>query len=83
MKKGEFHESKPIDVVHETKLLLENLNCKTEFLSDHNSNYLQLNGKIPDEKEEMLKYINETLETIRLVPGAEDKIFPPNRVRHI
>lgn len=83
VKRGEFHESTPIDVVSETRLLLENLTCKTEFLSDHNSNYLQLNGPLPEEKQNMLKYIDEVLETIKLVPGACDKLFPPERVRHI
>ncbi len=83
VKRGEFHESSPLDVVHETRLLLEKLTCKTELVSDHNSNYLQLNGPLPDEKEKMLRYIDEILETIRLVPGAEDKIFPPNRIRRI
>jgi hypothetical protein len=83
VKRGEFHESSPVDVVRETRLLLNNLTCKTEFVSDHNSNYLQLNGPLPEEKEKMLKYIDEVLETIRLVPGAEEKIFPADRVRRI
>ena len=83
VKRGEFHELKPVEVVEETKLLLENLECTTEFLSDHNSNYLQLNGKLPVEKEKMLKYIDEILETIRIVPGSEDKLFPPDKIRHI
>ncbi|WP_455392408.1 radical SAM protein [[Eubacterium] cellulosolvens] len=83
MKRGEFHETEPLDVVRETRLLLENLDCKTEFLSDHNSNYLPLNGRLPEEKQKMLEYIDETLETVSLVPGAEQKIFPPNRIRHL
>jgi len=83
MKRGEFHEAEPLDVVNETKLLLENLDCTTEFLSDHNSNYLPLNGRIPEDKSKMLDYINETLETIRLVPEAANELFSPNRVRHL
>ncbi len=83
MKRGEFHEAEPLDVVQETRLLLENLDCNTEFLSDHNSNYLALNGRIPEDKTKMLEYIDETLETIRLVPDSVDKIFPANRVRHL
>ena len=82
-KKGEFHEARPIDIVRETRLLLENMDCTTEFLSDHNSNYLSLNGRIPEDKQAMLDHIDETLETIRLVPGAEERIFPPDRVRHM
>jgi radical SAM superfamily enzyme YgiQ (UPF0313 family) len=82
-KRGEFHESSPVDVVRETRLLIGNLECKTEFLSDHNSNYLPLNGRLPEDKSKMLEYIDDTLETIRLVPGAEEQLFPPDRVRHI
>lgn len=82
-KRGEFHEASPVDIVHETRLLIENLECKTEFLSDHNSNYLSLNGSLPEDKSKMLAYIDDTLETIRLVPGAEEKLFPKDRVRHL
>ena len=83
LKRGEFHESSALDIVHETRLLIENLNCTTEFLSDHNSNYLSLNGHLPEAKTEMLEHIDSTLETIRLVPGAEDQLFPPNKARHL
>jgi radical SAM superfamily enzyme YgiQ (UPF0313 family) len=82
-KRGEFHEAEPLDVVRETQLLLQNLNCKTEFLSDHNSNYLPLNGRIPEDKQKMLDYIDETLETVKLVPGAKEKLFPANMTRHL
>jgi radical SAM superfamily enzyme YgiQ (UPF0313 family) len=81
--KGLFHESDPVDIIHETRLLLEKLECKTEFLSDHNSNYLSLNGMLPEDKDKMLEYIDETLETIRLVPGAKEMLFPPNKIRHL
>jgi radical SAM superfamily enzyme YgiQ (UPF0313 family) len=82
-KRGEFHEAEPLDVVRETQLLLQNLDCKTEFLSDHNSNYLPLNGRIPEDKQKMLDYIDETLETVKLVPGAKEKLFPANMTRHL
>jgi radical SAM superfamily enzyme YgiQ (UPF0313 family) len=81
MKRGEFHEQTPLEIVKETRLLLENIKCKTEFLSDHNSNHIPLNGKIPEDKSKLLQHIDDTLETCRLVPGAEDKIFPPDRAR--
>ena len=83
LKRGEFHEAEPLDIVHETRLLLKNLDCKTEFLSDHNSNYLPLNGRIPEDKQKMLDYIDETLETVKLVPGAKEQLFPSNKIRHL
>ncbi len=82
-RRGEFQEASAIEIVRETRLLIENLNCDTEFVSDHNSNYLPLNGKIPEDKSRMLQYIDDTLETVRIVPGAEEKLFPKDKVRHI
>jgi radical SAM superfamily enzyme YgiQ (UPF0313 family) len=83
LKRGEFHEASALDIVKETRLLIENIDCTTEFLSDHNSNYLQLNGKFPDDKNKLLRIIDDVLETIRLVPGSENKLFPPDKVRHL
>ena len=83
MKRGEFHESTPVEVIKETQLLISNLDCNTEFLSDHNSNYLPLNGHLPEDKSKLLEYINETLETIRLVPGSDEKLFTTDRSRHL
>jgi radical SAM superfamily enzyme YgiQ (UPF0313 family) len=83
VRRGEIHEASPLDIVKETRLLIENMDCNTEFLSDHNSNYLQLNGKFPKDKNKMLEDIDNVLETIRLVPGSENKLFPPDKVRHL
>jgi radical SAM superfamily enzyme YgiQ (UPF0313 family) len=83
IKRGEIHEPEPLDIVKETRLLIKNMDCTTEFLSDHNSNYLQLNGKFPEDKEKLLKDIDSVLETVRLVPESEKQLFPPGKVRHL
>jgi len=46
----------------EVRLLVENLDCNSELLSDHNSNYWDVSGKFPDDKERMLEEIDRALE---------------------
>jgi len=61
MEKGDFIEASPETVVKELRLLIENLNVDSEFLTDHVSNYIDLNGKLPEEKEKLLKKIDGIL----------------------
>ena len=49
----------------ETKLLLENLEVTSQFLSDHISNLLPLHGKLPEDKEEMIQMIDEALKGLK------------------
>ena len=37
------------------------LECRTFLTSDHYSNYLDLNGRLPDEKPRLLDAINQAL----------------------
>jgi len=46
----------------ETRLLVEHLQGPTTLLSDHVSNFLNVNGRIPEDKEEMLAEIDEALQ---------------------
>ena len=45
----------------ETRLLIENLKGPTVLLSDHISNFLDVRGRIPEDKELMLETIDEAL----------------------
>jgi biotin synthase-like enzyme len=45
----------------ETRLLVDKLEGPTVLLSDHMSNFLDVNGRIPDDKELMLQAIDEAL----------------------
>jgi hypothetical protein len=49
----------------ETKLLLENLEVTSQFLSDHMSNLLPLHGKLPEDKEEMIQMTDEALKGLK------------------
>ncbi len=47
------------EIVEELKLLIENLECHSNFVSDHINNLLQeVEGRLPQDKEKMLAVIN-------------------------
>jgi radical SAM superfamily enzyme YgiQ (UPF0313 family) len=47
--KGRFHLLSPHQVLQET-LLIENITCRTILTSDHYTNYLDLSGKLPEDR---------------------------------
>jgi len=59
--------------LEETRLLVERLEGPTMVLSDHISNFLDVHGRIPDEKDLMLATIDEALEwpSSRFRPPSE------------
>ncbi len=56
-KKGEFELLTPGETIQEMYWLIESLNCKTVFRSNHASNYLPIGGNLPEDKENLLKQI--------------------------
>jgi radical SAM superfamily enzyme YgiQ (UPF0313 family) len=64
MMEGRFHPASPETILKETKLLLEGLHVTPEFLSDHISNLLPLHGKLPEDREEMIRMIGEALKQL-------------------
>ncbi|MDR0854624.1 MAG: radical SAM protein [Clostridiales Family XIII bacterium] len=63
IKEGRFDLLAPIDVIKETKLLIENINVENEciFRSNHASNYLSLRGTLPQDKKAMLDQLDRAL----------------------
>jgi radical SAM superfamily enzyme YgiQ (UPF0313 family) len=59
---GRFRLLAPRQVLEETRRLLEGLRCRTTLLSDHYTNYLNLEGRIPDERGRLLSEIDRALE---------------------
>jgi radical SAM superfamily enzyme YgiQ (UPF0313 family) len=51
----------PQSVIEETKLLLEHLEVKSMFLSDHWSNFINLRGQLPHDKERLLREADQAL----------------------
>ncbi len=61
IKKGRFQLLSPHQALQETRLLIENLSISTVITSDHYSNYLNLSGKLPEDKDRLLKTVNQAL----------------------
>jgi hypothetical protein len=58
VKNGTFIRATDEEIIEEEKLLIENLNCQSNFISDHITNLLQeIEGKLPEDKEKMLAII--------------------------
>ncbi len=52
----------PFEALAETRLLIENLSGPTQLLSDHHSNFLNLQGALPEHRETLLAQIDEALD---------------------
>jgi radical SAM superfamily enzyme YgiQ (UPF0313 family) len=52
----------PYEALAETRLMIENLHGPTHLLSDHVSNFLDLQGHLPDRREALLAQIDEALD---------------------
>jgi radical SAM superfamily enzyme YgiQ (UPF0313 family) len=61
IRKGRFQLLSPHEVLRETRQLVERLDCHTLLASDHYSNYLDLNGRLPDAKPSLLEAIDQAL----------------------
>ena len=59
--KGEYRLVTAREALHETRALVENLTCKTTLLSDHLSNFYNISGTLPQDRELMLKEIDHAL----------------------
>ena len=63
MKEGKFKEASSVDILKEIRTIIENINCDKEivFRANHASNYLNLAGTLPCDKEKILKEIDLVL----------------------
>jgi hypothetical protein len=59
--KGRFQLLSPREVLRETRRFIENITCRTTLTSDHYTNYLDLSGKLPEDKERLLAEIDRAL----------------------
>jgi len=60
-RRGELHLLSAHEALEETRLLIDRLEGPTTLLSDHISNFLDVHGRIPDDKPTMLTEIDEAL----------------------
>lgn len=62
IRKGKFQPLGPHQVLRETRQLIENISCHTTLSSDHYSNYISLEGRLPEDKERLIKEIDRGLQ---------------------
>jgi radical SAM superfamily enzyme YgiQ (UPF0313 family) len=74
MMEGRFQLASPETILKETKLLLEELQVTSQFLSDHISNLLPVHGKLPEEKEAMIRIIDEALRGLEEDSGLREEM---------
>lgn len=56
---GTFNMQGPHGILKETETLVSNLNVSSHLTSDHYTNYINIEGHLPDDKERMLTKIRE------------------------
>ncbi len=78
VEQGEFKRLSPEGILREERLLIEQLDVTSEFVSDHVSNYLPLEGKFPEAKEKMLGMIDKFFEAS---PGVREGYLQPEGLR--
>lgn len=60
--RGDFHLLSPHAALKEIRLLIEHLDCQAStVLSDHVSNYWNVQGRLPEDRDKMLKEIDHAL----------------------
>jgi len=62
IKSGSFQILSPHEVLTETYGLIKNLKVTSQIYSDHYTNYICVNGKLPGDREAMLKTIETALQ---------------------
>jgi radical SAM superfamily enzyme YgiQ (UPF0313 family) len=61
IKTDTFRKAGHETILREQRVLIEALDITATYLSDHLSNYIPVNGKLPDDKQPMLAVIDEAL----------------------
>ena len=74
MTEGRFRLASPETILKETKLLLEELQVTSQFLSDHISNLLPIYGKLPEEKGKMIQMIDGALKGLKEDVGLREEM---------
>ena len=59
---GRFQMLSPHGVLRETLALIEGITVATQVVSDHYTNYLNVSGRLPEEKEAMVGNLKRALE---------------------
>jgi len=61
IRRGRFQMLSPHQVLKETRQLLDGLTCTTMVVSDHYTNYLNISGRLPDDRPRLLAAVDHAL----------------------
>ncbi len=81
--RGAFTVPPPDRILEEEKRILEGLEVTSEFLSDHISNYLPVNGKLPDDKCTLIRLLDQGLDNLRKDPSLAAGYRRKESLRHL
>ncbi len=62
IQKGKFQMLEPHKVLQETRVLLAHLECAVTLRSDHYTNYIDVEGSLPGDKNRLLKKIDKAMQ---------------------
>ena len=80
---GDFVQCAPNQVLEETRTILTNLGVHSQFLSDHVSNYADINGKLPEDKKRMLADLDGIIRQLEEDSEFAARLSDPNRCAHL
>jgi radical SAM superfamily enzyme YgiQ (UPF0313 family) len=83
MHSSTFKKASPETVLIEQRTIVENLNVTSHYLSDHITNYIPVNGKLPDDKAAMLKVINNCLDHLDGDPAIKKSFFRKDHITRL
>jgi radical SAM superfamily enzyme YgiQ (UPF0313 family) len=83
MAEGQFQLTSPGTILRETRLLLEELQVHSQFLSDHVSNLLPLHGKLPEEKDRLIEMIEDGLKRFREDAELNEEMESRRHLTHL
>ncbi len=83
MKEGKFRKASHETALKEQKMIVENLRVTSQYLSDHISNYIPVNGKFPESRAAMLKTIDENLKELENNPDLLQKFMNKDRLNSL
>jgi radical SAM superfamily enzyme YgiQ (UPF0313 family) len=78
--RGEFELASPETILREQRLIIERLEATSYYLSDHISNFLPVEGRIPHDKPAMLGLIDDSLRRLKEDAGYRSSL---ERMRHL
>jgi radical SAM superfamily enzyme YgiQ (UPF0313 family) len=78
-----FTVSPPDIILQEERRIIEKLDVTSEFLSDHISNYLPLNGHMPQDKAMLLDALDRAISNLIENPSLVDEYRSKETLRHL